>query len=367
MLFSALLPGQHPQMANPSFFLRPTTPADAPALNDLYQRLTGKARTLDAWRWQWHEGPGGPAPSHVLIDPTTQRVIGHQGVIPVKLHVGGCSVPAARTENTMLDPDYRKQLYWPAFEKQLLREFEQQFDVLFTCAGKGAPAVVRRRMGYKPVAAWETHQLAVTPAHWATRKLGSLGRTAQVLGGLSLPRPPAGWELEETRDLTRIARLWEAVRGDYPLAAERDAATLDWRFARHPFHNYSLSLLRRAGRDEGFVATWSESRRGGAVRIWIEDIFVAGNDEASYQAAFQHLAWRHRREPASLQLRTVALDRPLRRAATSLPAGWMGAPATVGENEAQLLARGDAAPFDGPWDVTMIVDQGRHVASGAGR
>lgn len=352
-------------MANPSFFLRPKTPADAPALNDLYERLTGKARTLDAWRWQWQEGPGGPAPSHVLVDEATQRVIGHQGVIPVGLQVDGEHVRAARTENTMLDPDYRKQLYWPGYEKQLLAEFERDYDVLFTCAGKGAPAAVRRRMGYKPVASWETLELASTPAHWATRKLGSVGRTAQVLGGLSLKRPPAGWELEQTTDLARIETLWRESAAAYPLAAARDAGTLDWRFLRHPFHTYTLFLVRRAGLDEGFVATWVEQRAGGALRVWIEDVFVRDNAEESYQAAFQLVAWHFRNQPANVRLRTVAVDRPMRRAATSLRSGWLGAAQSVGENEAQLLVRGARAPHDGPWDVTMIVDQGRHVETPA--
>ena len=353
-------------MANPSFSLRPTSDADAPALNDLYRRLTGKPRSVEAWRWQWRAGPAGPAPCWVLIDDSDGRVIGHHGVVPVLLRCKGERVIAGRTENTMLDPDYRKQLYWPGFEKQLLGEYLQRFPIVFTCAGKGAAAAVRRRMGYRIAASWETLRLAATPAFRMTRKLGRMGRAGQLLGPLALRRPPPGWELEPTLDLERIERLWKEVQGTYPLSAERDAATLRWRFLEHPFHDYSLDLLRRAGRDEGFLATWEEPVRGGGVRVWIEDLFVRDNDEQRHQAAMLACAWRLRGRPASVHLRTLALDRPLRRAALSLASSWMAPPRAVGSGEADLLVRAEGLDSQAPWDVTMLVDQGRQVLASYG-
>lgn len=346
-------------MATDRFTLRPTEERDYDVLSELYARLTGRVRSADDWRWEWRAGPEGPAPSWVLLDgEDSGRIVGHHGVVPVPLVVGGRRVAAARTENTMLDPDYRTALHWPAYEKKCLRELDARYEVIFTCAGKSAAAAVRRRLGYKPVARWETHRIADTPAFKATKGLGAAGRGAGLLGGLALERPPSGWTFEATDDLERVARLWSESAPSHGIAPERSADYLRWRFADHPLHRYRHAIASSGGRDEAALAWWSLPLPGGAVLISIEDVFARGNDEDTLRAALRLFAWHHRKLAVRIQLRTLERDTPLRRAAAGVAKGWAKSEAKT--DEAALLARGAAAPADGAWDVTMLVDEGLH-------
>ena len=346
-------------MAPPSsrFQARPTRPEDAAPLNELYLRITGRTRSLDTWRWEWLEGPLGPAPSWVILDEREGALVGHHGVVPVPLSVRGRPVRAARTENSMLVPELRTEVNYAAFERRFRRELEGRFEVLFTSAGKGAPAAVRRRLGYRPVAAWEELRVADTPAHWAARELGAVGRGARFLAPLTLARPPAGWTLEPTSDTGRVAALWKRCAPKFGVALDRTADYLDWRLRRHPYHDYRLAVVQRDGCDVGAVAWWEQARRGGAARVWIEDVFVEGHDEPGYRALLSLFAWRLRDRPVRVQLRTLGVDRPLRRAALSLPRGWLARPPTV--DESWFLVSGDVLG-DEPWDACMGLDQGLH-------
>jgi hypothetical protein len=339
-----------------NFEVRATTSEDAAALNDLYLRVSGRRRTLEQWRAEWLEVPGGPAPSWVLVERATGRLVGHHGLIPLPLRAGAERLRGARTENTMVDPDYRTTLYYPAYEAQLLKTYRGRFDVLLTTTGKAVQGTMRRRFGYRTVDRWTTLTVTETLAYRAARELGALGAiAASALGRWSLSAPGGGGELEPTRDFERVERLWSQSISSASVSLHRSAEYLHWRFVRHAWRPTSTAVLTRRGHDVGFLAWHEEEARGKARRVMVDDAFAREDDEPTYRELFERLAWSFRREPVRLQLRTVVRDRPLFRAARSIAPRWMRREPR--EDDAELLVLAPGLPREATFEATRALDE----------
>lgn len=341
-------------MSDP-FEVRATDPADAPALNDLYFKLTGLRRSIAQWRWEWIECPQGPAPSWVIVERASGRIVGHHGVIPIDLALGATRIAAARTENTMVDPDFRTRIRYPAIEARLLRELLQRFDLVYTTSGKGAHGLVRRRLGYASAGTWRTYTVAMTPAYVAARMAGAgLARLAAPLGA-AMVQHAAQWTLEEASDLGAVARLCGEWADFDAIAPTRTAEHLRWRLQHHPYHRIALATARENGRDRAFIA-WRESAGPrGTLEIHVEDLCAAGNDPVTMRQAFALLAHRYRAGAARVTLRTLANARPLARAADAMRPRLLGR--DHAEEGAELLVRSERVP-PAPWDATMVIAEG---------
>jgi hypothetical protein len=343
-------------MSHGEFVVRPTRESDARELNELYVKVGGRPRTVEQWRWEWLEGPRGPAPSWVVIESASGRIAGHHGLIEVPLRCDERRLRAARTENTMVDPALREAFYYPAVEAQLLKEYRERYDVLFTAAGKSVQAAMRRRLGYRPVGRWCALTIAETLAFRAARDLGRVaGAAASALGRVTLREPEGGAELVATDDFERVERLERDASVSPRVRLDHDAAYLRWRLAEHPWNRFRCALLVRGGRDEAFAA-WREEPARGAAKVFIEHVFTRGGDEASYRDLFERLAWQRRSDPIRMQIRTLDGDRPLTRAARAIAPAWLRREPEL--DEAELLALAPGLPPGVTWDVTMAIDEG---------
>ncbi len=341
-------------MAESEFTVRATQPSDAGALNDLYRRLTGIERTVAQWQWEWIDVPGGPAPSWVIVERASDRVVGHHGVVPVPLVHGARRLNAARTENTMIDPDARRRIVYPPIEARLLTELLQRFDLIFTTSGKGAHGLVRKRLGYRSAGQWRTFTIAMTPSYIAQRLAGAaLGRLLSPLGA-AIHRGKAGWTIDETADAAQIAGHCARWNADC-IGPDRTTAHLRWRLNDHPYHRFRLGLLRRNGEPAAFLAWRDADGPNGTREVQIEDLCAAGNDGATIDAAFDALAALYCTKPARITLRTLDNGRPLARMATTRAARYRRAEPS---DSAELLVRSDQHLDALPWDATMLLAEG---------
>lgn len=329
-------------MSATRYIFRRTEAADGPALNRLYCDFTGAARSLEQYAWEWRDGPDGPAPSWVIAVEATGEIVGHHGVVPTPLSRRGVAVRAARTENSMVAAAHRGRFIYSAFEAQALRELSGKFDIIFTTAAGGNPGVVRRRLGYVEIGAWR-----VTTARAGLRYLaGRLFRGAR--GGR------ARGELESI-DHREAARLWAAWAPAYPLAPSRDAAHLEWRIVRNPYHRFHIVCIREAGEPVG-VAIWRRRETDGAVDLWLEDIYVAGREEQNYIRVLNGLYREHAAEPSRVLVRKLHTDDPLGRAVARLSPFWArhdrgaGSPMMARFFDVELAAE--------PWATTMLLSEG---------
>ena len=143
-------------MQSNEFILRRSRRSDGPALNGVYQQLTGQARTQEAFEWEWFETPNGPNDSFVIIDKPSQQVVGHHGVVRVPARINRQKLLAGRTENSMLLTEFLKKLITPNIEsKYLLETIFKRYDLLITTSGKSAQYAIRKRLGYIDCGPWE--------------------------------------------------------------------------------------------------------------------------------------------------------------------------------------------------------------------
>jgi hypothetical protein len=328
------------------YSLRQTRPEDAEALNALYFLLTGTSRTVAQWRWEWLDGPLGSAPSWVIVDPRG-AIVGHHGVVPVPLAWRGRMLNAARTENTMVHPDHRTRFHYPRFEARLLRECLTRFDVIFTTAGKGAQAAVRRRLGYHSVGRWRTYTLHRSRAWLAARVLG--GAPGRVTGWLSALGRAEGFAVETTRDAGRLAALAAQAGQDDAVGAARTAAHLDWRLFNHPWHSYEAAVINENGTAIGWIA-WREARgAGGSIDLNIDDLVALPGTVDSYRKLIDALIGRYAARPVRLLMRGLDGSRLLNRLCVTHDHAT---------DSAELLVRSDVLPADAPWNPTMLIAEG---------
>ncbi|MGE5148142.1 MAG: hypothetical protein ACM3N5_15425 [Candidatus Eiseniibacteriota bacterium] len=329
------------------YALRPTRPEDAEALNALYFLLTGTRRTVEQWRWEWLDGPFGPAPSWVIVSPEGTTV-GHHGVVPVPLAWRGTTLNAARTENTMVHPDHRTRFNYPRFEARLLREYLGRFDVIFTTAGKGAQAAVRRRLGYHSAGRWRTYTVHRSPAWLTTRVLGSgAGRLA---GWLTMPGRAEALAIETTRDAHRLAALAaRAAQDDDTVGGARTAAHLDWRLFKHPWHRYQAAIVNERDATIGWIA-WREALgAAGTLDINVDDFVALAGTVDAHKKLFRALAARYSARPARLLVRSLDSSPQLNEICVTHDRSSDGA---------ELLVRSDRLPADAPWNPTMLIAEG---------
>lgn len=320
--------------------VRETLPTDLAAVNALYKRLTGIERNEQQYRWEWLDGPQGPAPSWVLVDAADGRVIGHHGVVPVPLWNGRQAIQAARTENTMLEPEARGRFAYHRVEAGLLKALLQRFEVVFTTAGKGAQAMVRKRLGYETEGVWQSFLFPPGPLYLLRRAVGPLA-------------PTRLWRLHDglhgVQQAERLARLAQECRPAAGWSAERSAEYLHWRLFAHPYHRHQAAILQRNGQDVAALAWHEASGRRGTVEIIVDDVF--GRDEASCREALLNLVRAQRSRAARVGLRTLQ-DSALARLAQAA-----GAVAVAGGSTELLVRYADPATRQG-WEATGVLGQG---------
>ena len=103
--------------------------------NDFFNKIYHTTRTLENFKWEFLEGPCGPALYVIAIDTSITchvEVVGIQCAIPLKLvDVKGTRILTAKSEDTLIDPAYRGQ-----------KIFEGMYDVLLKeCAKAGIQAI----------------------------------------------------------------------------------------------------------------------------------------------------------------------------------------------------------------------------------
>lgn len=327
--------------------VRETSPADVAALNALYRRLTGIERSERQFHWEWVGGPYGPAPSWVLVDAATDRVIGHHGVVPLPLWDGRRTVAAARTENTMLEPEARGRFAYHRVEARLLKLLLERFQVVFTTAGKGAQALVRKRLGYEAEGRWQTFLFPPGPLYLLRRAVGPLA-PARLW--------PARDGLDAVEDAGRLARLWQECRPAAGWSAERSAEFLHWRLFAHPYHRHHAAILHRQGRDLAAIAWHEAAGPRGTVDIIVDDVF--GRDGADCRDVLRALAAGQRGRAARVGLRTLH-DSPLARLALAA-----GGRAVAGGSTELLVRHADPAARQ-TWEATGVLGQGIDVRPAA--
>lgn len=246
------------------FNFRPYRQGDERAINQLYFEVTGRRRTVEQFRWQWLQAPGGAGEIWLIEavgDNGDAKLVGHHGIMPVRFSCGDVDFLFGKTENTMVLPEYRDKIIYPRFEKRFQDAYQSRFHALFSTFGPDAAVRLRLALGYELKSEWKFEKLATSSSsatyllrYFLRRKIQTL--SSKQLANAVSERPSlisakfgaAGfYSDEEAASLSFFDSFWRCARLGFGVTPSRDKIDLKWRFWTNPYKSHLTSLLEQDG------------------------------------------------------------------------------------------------------------------------
>jgi GNAT superfamily N-acetyltransferase len=257
-------------------------PGDADEIFRLYQGVFGAGLTEASqrrWRWQYIDNPAtGPEGPEIWVAREDGQVLGQYASMPVRLWWGGREVRSSWGMDVFLRAEARGR----GLGERLFTAWSDHVDVALGLGLTPSSYGLFKKLGYRDVGPVPFFQKVLDPRAVAARRLGGpLGAAAGPVLGLALktlhPEGPAPGRDIEVVTVNAFGAgydtLWERVRGSYAMCVRRDAAYLEWKYARCPHRRYALREARREGELLGFAVSRDEDYRG--LRLgWIVDVFA---------------------------------------------------------------------------------------------
>jgi GNAT superfamily N-acetyltransferase len=221
--------------------------------NTFFNEIYKTNRPLENFRWEFRNGPLGKAIYVVAVDtaaPAT-KIVGIQCAIPLELFSpAGSSVLTAKSEDTLVHPDYRGQKLFERMYALLFDECKKagiRYIWGFTPALKaferiGFEAPFKTSQAILVLRPWKAynHLKNLNSANTITDKLKIFGLCLlSFLKGLKRLSAPETTHAFREISLSGKDNLISAFYQPHPhyYFIRQNEAYLDWRLTRNPFHN----------------------------------------------------------------------------------------------------------------------------------
>lgn len=213
---------------------RKATSGDALSINQLYFKVTDRCRSINQYLWQWWSYPNPSSFSYVITELDSlskESIIGHHGIMVTKFYYDSKYYLVGKTENTMVDPDYRSVIVYPRFEKRFLNDYKDKISALFSTSGPQNAIKTRYILGYKPIG---SYRLYIT-LPILSRILCFIQHSLISLSGSSPDYQIVDANLIEP---DYINSIWDSAKSQYPFTPSRDYDQFHWRFIQNPYKNH---------------------------------------------------------------------------------------------------------------------------------
>lgn len=252
---------------------RPFRAGDEIGINDCFNRVFKRTRSVDVWRWRfansWCSRFGEP----IIVVAETEsdhRIVAQHAAVYVDLHVNGESRPSVQLLDNFSDEDYRGGRRLQMEMYRILRQLGDDNFNGFVGFGYPNPTsykVGKRLLDYQDVGAMRPFRARLniylglaTRVHSRLLALAApLLRTAgAALTSLRLARIPTGAFRTRRVDAfdERVEAVWESMRRRFPIVAARSQELLRWRHEQRPGVSYGIILAEDAqGALAGYVTT----------------------------------------------------------------------------------------------------------------
>jgi hypothetical protein len=253
--------------------IAPFADADTESILSFRREMYGASSIYadpDYVQWMYGPTPDAVAPPGLLwLYRKDGHVEGQQGGLKVTLEVQGTPYPALWALDLMVSPSYQLRgigavLAETAFESTgfiLGTEVSEDARRAFVRAGwvdAGTLPLYFRPMDLELLARarWPRGRAAIVGGA-GNIALRSIDRALFVALRLGAPRLERVREFDERSD-----RLWKQASPNFPVACRRDAAFLNWRFARFPSDRYRIFYAHHRGEVVGHVVLRSGEWNG---------------------------------------------------------------------------------------------------------
>lgn len=243
--------------------IRKLRPEELPLANDFFNRIYGSARTFDDFKWEFMDGPAGPAVYVGAIDTSvkdTLKVVGIQCAIPLWMRTPeGQEILTAKSEDTLVDPDYRGQAIFDRMYQLLFEEcrtigikyvwgftpaFKPFVKVGFQLNFKSSQLLFVQR----PVSAF--HYLAsLNPKNTAMDRfkifgLSLLSKALTLKAALHVNRGRLTVQVESNSGIANEYSVAHDASSNGLLRLMENKAFLHWRMVENPLTDYRRLIFR---------------------------------------------------------------------------------------------------------------------------
>jgi len=264
-------------------------PGDADEIFRLYQDVFGAEMTEASrrrWRWQYADNPATPAGGpEIWVARDGDLILGQYASMPVRLWWGGREVRSSWGMDVFLRAEARGR----GLGERLFTAWSDHVDVALGLGLTESSYGLFKKLRYHDVGPVPFMRKVIDPRAVAARRLGrALGQAAGPILGAAWdalhPEKPVDGAGVTVGTVTGFGAaydtLWERARAGYAMCVRRDAAYLEWKYARCPHRRYDLREARREGELVGFAVSRHEDYRG--LRLgWIVDVFAETADHAA--------------------------------------------------------------------------------------
>lgn len=222
-------------MSQAELVIRPFRSGDETVVNSGFNEAFALNRSLDEWAWKFPPQPDGRL---IMLAEIEGALVAHYSGMPLRFTIDGRLWNAAQIVDVYSTRAARRGFTRKGVWVRTVEEFFEIFgrsgraSLLY---GFPSPRPLRLgvlQLGYDAVEPQPIVYLSRRPGGASSSRWRSLYRAELA----------ADWE-------PRLDLLWDRVRGDYPVAAIRDANRALHRFAAHPSVRYHRFLiLPRFGR-----------------------------------------------------------------------------------------------------------------------
>jgi hypothetical protein len=289
-------------------------PGDEKELNDLYNEVFKRNRTIEQWKWEYIETPAGPG--KILLVEEDGKLIAHEAMVPMRFHVLDRDVLSGKIEDAYISRAFRgKKLFGPLTEKCI--EISEQAGYLVTFGLTARPVNYQLHVtrGYRHTCSLNAYFAPLRPSEVLSDIVRVLKPSApkrmamkpvlDILSRRFNAKAEKFANVSDRQEIERVARfdarfddLWkEFTTGRRIISITRSSAFLNWRYIDNPYRKYDVFAAVSGGRLVGYLCAAVVTREDMdlSIRVGvISDFLVLPGHETAFSSLVRRAveAWR---------------------------------------------------------------------------
>jgi hypothetical protein len=261
---------------------------DLQSICNIYNEITGRKRTQQLHAWEWFASPYKNK-SYVIVNKEG-KILGHHGILTIKLHNQNQVYNTGKTENTIMKPGFGP-LYFKN-EMEMHKEYLYDYNILITTTAHGVTKKIREKLGYKVFANYVSY-VKIVDFNILTFKVknklfGKLLKMISPVVNLFLFKSKTNSKFTEmisdlkNTDLDEIELFYNRIKNSLFYSQVRSKEFLEYRVLNNPYNKYFLLKLYDSQKLIGYVLYTAYENK-----LNIEDILF--NEESVFQELLNRL------------------------------------------------------------------------------
>ena len=216
------------------------------------------------WRWIYKDNPAGAG--WIWLAENNHRIIGHRGMIPVKMKAGTEIVTGFQSIDSLTHPSYRGKGVYLGLNKEVFTAASAQgAHIGYGFPNENAyPTAVKKLGGFDVARRQPLVKILycenVLKERLRNKLLLKLMAPAinlvsnKILFRAKRPSFVPGLKINQISFFDeRVNEFWDEISGQYPIMVVRDKDYLNWRYVTIPDVNYVIHEAQIAGKIQGYL------------------------------------------------------------------------------------------------------------------